>query len=174
MPPSDHHHGDEHAGHDHDHIHGDTGSTQTAQRVTALVDRLERAGVTSDAEIAGVLERFLAAAGPGNGARLVARAWTDAGFKTRLLNDANAAIAELGLDMTHWAPVRLVVVENHVAIGGLATLVIDALQEAGLARKLLKIAIPDQFIECGSLPYLQDRYGLTTPRIVERVAHWIA
>ena len=68
---------------------------------------------------------------------------------------------------------RLVVVENHVAIGGLATLVIDALQEASLARKLLKIAIPDQFIECGSLPYLQDRYGLTTPRIIERVAQWI-
>ena len=68
---------------------------------------------------------------------------------------------------------RLVVVENHVAIGGLATLVIDALQEAGLARKLLKIAIPDQFIECGSLPYLQDRYGLTTPRICERVSAWL-
>lgn len=68
---------------------------------------------------------------------------------------------------------RIVVVENHVAIGGLATLVIDALYEAGLARKLLKIAIPDQFIECGSLPYLQDRYGLTTPRICERVAAWI-
>ena len=68
---------------------------------------------------------------------------------------------------------RLVVVENHVAIGGLATLVIEALQEAGLARKLLKIAIPDQFIECGSIPYLQDRYGLTTPRICERVSTWI-
>ena len=68
---------------------------------------------------------------------------------------------------------RVVVVENHVAIGGLATLVIDALYEAGLARKLLKIAIPDQFIECGSLPYLQDRYGLTTPRICERVEAWL-
>ncbi|MFZ4285786.1 transketolase family protein [Variovorax sp. HJSM1_2] len=68
---------------------------------------------------------------------------------------------------------RIVVVENHVAIGGLATLVIDALFEAGLSRKLLKIAIPDQFIECGSLPYLQDRYGLTTPRICERVAAWL-
>jgi nitrile hydratase subunit alpha len=114
LPPSDH----DRAGHDHDHgdhhghDHGDIGSAQTTQRVTALVDRLERAGVTSDAEITGVLERFLAAAGPGNGARLVARAWTDPEFKARLLSDANAAIAELGLDMTHWAPVRLVVVEN--------------------------------------------------------------
>ncbi len=115
MPPSDH---DPEHGHDHDHgdhhghDHGDVGAAQTTRRVTALVDRLERAGVTSDAEITGVLERFLAAAGPGNGARLVARAWTDPEFKTRLLSDANAAIGELGLDMTHWAPVRLVVVEN--------------------------------------------------------------
>jgi nitrile hydratase subunit alpha len=113
LPPSDHDHGDhDHSHGEHGHSHGDAGSTQTTQRVTALVDRLERAGVTSDAEITGVLERFLAAAGPGNGARLVARAWTDAEFKARLLSDANAAIAELGLDMTHWAPVRLVVVEN--------------------------------------------------------------
>jgi nitrile hydratase len=121
LPPSDHDHGHDDHGHahgDHGHAHGDGHShgdavaTQTTHRVTALVDRLERAGVTSDAEITGVLERFLAAAGPGNGARLVARAWTDPQFKARLLSDANAAIAELGLDMTHWAPVRLVVVEN--------------------------------------------------------------
>src|SRR6218665_2932369 len=68
---------------------------------------------------------------------------------------------------------RLVVLENHVASGGLATLVIEALQEAGLARRLLKIALPDQFIECGSLAYLQERYGLTTERICARVGAWL-
>ena len=112
MPPSDHDRAPGEGEHGHDHDHGAGGSTQTAHRVAALVDRLEHAGVTSDGELTALIERFLAAAGPGNGARLVARAWTDAGFKARLLADANAAIAELGLDMTHWAPVRLVVVEN--------------------------------------------------------------
>lgn len=68
---------------------------------------------------------------------------------------------------------RLVVCENHVASGGLSTLVIEALQDAGLQRKVLKIAIPDKFTECGSLPYLQDRYGLTTSRIIERVDSWL-
>jgi transketolase len=68
---------------------------------------------------------------------------------------------------------RLVICENHVAIGGLATMAIDALQEAGLQRKVLKIAIPDQFTECGSHAYLLDRYGLSTGRIVERVAAWL-
>jgi len=67
----------------------------------------------------------------------------------------------------------LVTCENHVTSGGLATLVIEALQEAGLSKKILKIGIPDKFIECGSLNYLQDTYGLTTERIVERVQAWI-
>ncbi len=69
---------------------------------------------------------------------------------------------------------RLVVCENHVASGGLASLVIDALYEAGQHRPLLKIAIPDQFTECGSHAYLLDKYGLSKARIVERVAAWLA
>ena len=34
--------------------------------------------------------------GPRNGARVVARAWADPGYKHRLLTDANAAMAEMG------------------------------------------------------------------------------
>lgn len=37
---------------------------------------------------------------------------------------------------------------------------------------LIKIGIPDQFIECGSVPFLQDRLGLTADRVFERVARW--
>lgn len=47
---------------------------------------------------------------PADGARLVARAWVDPGFRARLLADPKAAAAELGLDATSSA--RLVVVEN--------------------------------------------------------------
>ena len=68
---------------------------------------------------------------------------------------------------------RLVVIENHVTIGALASLVLDALQEAGVHKPLLKIGIPDRFIECGSVPYLQNKYGLTTPRLVERIGSWL-
>lgn len=68
---------------------------------------------------------------------------------------------------------RLVVCENHVTTGGLATLVVETLYEAGLNRKLLKIGIPDRFTECGSLPYLQNRYGLTTERIIEQADAWM-
>jgi len=68
---------------------------------------------------------------------------------------------------------RLVVIENHVSVGALTSLVLDALQEGGILKPMLKIGIPDRFIECGSVPYLQDKYGLTTPRLVERIGAWI-
>lgn len=69
---------------------------------------------------------------------------------------------------------RLVVAENHITIGGLASLVLDAMQEAMVLRPLLKIGVPDRFIECGSVPFLQDQVGLTTPRVKARVQAWLA
>lgn len=94
----------------HDHDHGDAAAL--TRRVNALVATLELAGLTSEAELGATLERFLAGAGLNNGARLVARAWTDPAFKGRLIADAGAAIAEIELDLSHWAPVTLRAVEN--------------------------------------------------------------
>jgi nitrile hydratase len=85
-------------------------------RVNALVTALEKRGVTTDAQITAVIERFLAGAGPNNGARLVARAWVDPAFRAALLDDANAAIGQFGLDMSHWAPVELRAVENTATV----------------------------------------------------------
>jgi nitrile hydratase len=67
-----------------------------AARVRRLEERLIAAGLTSDEEIDELLTRFYADASPVNGARLVARAWTDAGFRDRLLADGPAAAAEAG------------------------------------------------------------------------------
>jgi nitrile hydratase len=68
--------------------------------------------VTSEQQLDALVESFLAKARPENGYRIVARAWLDAAFKRRLLEDANKAVAELGVDLSHWAPVKLRVVEN--------------------------------------------------------------
>ena len=57
---------------------------------------VENGVVTTDAidAFVDVMEhRF----GPHHGARVVARAWSDPAFKARLLDDANAALAELGI-----------------------------------------------------------------------------
>jgi transketolase len=65
---------------------------------------------------------------------------------------------------------RLVAAENHVKVGGLASLVAEALFERGIAKPLTRIGLPDQYIECGSVPHLQSLYGLSTDRVVETVA----
>ena len=70
-----------------------------AARVRHVEALLERRGVIADGEIDRRVDENARTATPANGARIVARAWLDAGFRTRLLTDANAAVRELGLSM---------------------------------------------------------------------------
>jgi transketolase len=65
---------------------------------------------------------------------------------------------------------RIVTAENHVTSGGLATLVAEALYERGVVRPLTRVGIPDRYIECGTVPHLQAKYGLSTERVVEAIA----
>ncbi len=61
---------------------------------------------------------------------------------------------------------RVVTAENHVTTGGLASAVADAAIDAGLRLRLRRVGIPDSFCECGSLPYLAERYRMNTASIV--------
>ncbi|MGH9064970.1 MAG: nitrile hydratase subunit alpha [Acidimicrobiales bacterium] len=84
-----------------------------AERVRRLEALLEAEGVVTGAELDDILDRYLASARPANGARIVARAWVDAGFRARLLSDAGPAIGEIGLSMRGGIqPQLLRVVEN--------------------------------------------------------------
>jgi len=65
---------------------------------------------------------------------------------------------------------RLVVtLENHTVVGGLAESVASTLAYAGQARRIVPIALPDEFLAAGALPTLHDRYGLSTDAIVTTV-----
>ena len=55
----------------------------------------------------------------------------------------------------------------HVSSGGLASSVAEALFDSGTRTRLTRIGLPDRFIECGSVPVLQQRYGLTVDRIID-------
>jgi nitrile hydratase subunit alpha len=94
------------------HVHDHERSAAVSNRVKRLVAELERRNLLQESELDGIVENFLLHATPGNGKRAVARAWSDPAFKARLLEDASAAVAELGIDMSHWAPVQLRAVEN--------------------------------------------------------------
>lgn len=65
---------------------------------------------------------------------------------------------------------RIVTAENHVVVGGLASLVVETLFDAGIAKKVTRIGLPDRYIECGSVPTLQARYGLTTEAMIASIA----
>jgi len=77
-------------------VSGAHGELPVAARVRRLEERLIAAGLATDAELDEILERVFASASPVNGARMVARAWRDPGYRDRLLADGNAAAAELG------------------------------------------------------------------------------
>ena len=78
--------------------HGGSGAAVAAQvrHVEAL---LEQRGLIDAQELDRALEAFLRGGSPAVGARVVARAWVDDGFRSRLLADANAALPEVGASM---------------------------------------------------------------------------
>jgi transketolase len=65
---------------------------------------------------------------------------------------------------------QVVSMENHVVVGGLGSLVAETLFDAGMLKTLTRIGLPDRYIECGSVPVLQQTYGLTTERVTRTVA----
>ena len=65
---------------------------------------------------------------------------------------------------------RLVItLENHTIRGGLAESVAATLAFAGKGRRIVPIALPDEFLAAGALPTLHDRYGLSTDAVVTKV-----
>lgn len=101
------------------HTHAHETSAGASNRVKALIAKLEADGVLTEAVLDWTVESFLTHAQPANGARVIARAWVDPAFRERLLADGNAALAELGIDLTHWAPVKLRVVANGPGVHNL-------------------------------------------------------
>ncbi|WP_409057945.1 nitrile hydratase subunit alpha [Streptomyces sp. SYP-A7185] len=85
-----------------------------SRRVRGLETLLEERGIVAGAVLDEALDAFLAGSSPLNGARVVARAWTDPAFKERLLADGTSAVAELGFAAGGVQPQRLRVVENTV------------------------------------------------------------
>jgi nitrile hydratase len=83
-------------------------------RVRALESLLLERGVLPPDAVDGIVRRYAEATGPLIGAKAVARAWVDAGYKRLLLDDPRAALQALGLEFD-----RLVVVENTPAVHNL-------------------------------------------------------
>lgn len=84
-----------HDAHDHDHPHALLPS-DPALRVKALETILTRKGLVDPAALDEIIDTYENRIGPKNGADVVARAWTDTGFRAALMKDATALMRELG------------------------------------------------------------------------------
>src|SRR5437016_8703852 len=80
---------------DHPHDHQAVPS-DPALRVKALESLLVEKGLVDRAALDALIDTYEHKVGPRNGARVVARAWSDSAYKQRLLSSPDAAIAELG------------------------------------------------------------------------------
>lgn len=67
-----------------------------ALRVKAMESLLLEKGLVKSETVDAYIEKFEKEVGPHNGARVVARAWVDADFKARLLQNATEAVREMG------------------------------------------------------------------------------
>jgi nitrile hydratase subunit alpha len=79
-------------------------------RVNALESLMVEKGLAEHEAVDAVVASFENDMGPMNGAKVVARAWTDPEYKQWLLTDATAAIADMGF--TGLQTEHLVAVEN--------------------------------------------------------------
>jgi nitrile hydratase len=111
----DHGHGhgpDHHHGHDHQDVPSDL-----TLRTKALESLLVEKGLVDPAALDELVDMMETKVGPRNGARVVARAWADPAYKKRLLENAPAAIAELGYSSGQGD--HMVVVENGPTVHNL-------------------------------------------------------
>jgi nitrile hydratase len=88
MSGHDHHHH-----HDHDH---DNHFTPIEARVKALESLMVEKGYVDPAALDAIIDTYETRIGPRNGARVVAKAWSDPAYAARLKADGTAAVAELG------------------------------------------------------------------------------
>ncbi len=102
--------------HDHDHDHDrtfqpdieDLEPSRHELMTYAMKELLIEKGHVTDEEIRKCQDK-LESIEPAQGSRVIAKAWTDEAFKQRLLDDGNAALAELGVES---GGAKMTVVEN--------------------------------------------------------------
>ncbi len=97
--------------HAHEHHRHDEPESDITLRVKALESLLVAKGLVDPQALDMLVDTYEHRVGPHIGAKVVARAWTDPGFKRRLLEDGTAAVNELGFPPGPEG-INLIVLEN--------------------------------------------------------------
>ena len=99
---------------DHDGDHHPDPEPYAAVRARALESLLVEKGLVTTDAIDEIVRTYEQDIGPLNGAKVVARAWVDPGYKRRLLENGTDAIAELGIGGAEGA--EIVVLESTAEV----------------------------------------------------------
>ena len=94
----------------HEPVHHPEPESYAALRTKALESLLIEKGVISTDAVDEIVRTYEQDIGPLNGARVVARAWTDPDYRRWLLADGTAAIADMGFKGSEGA--QIIVLEN--------------------------------------------------------------
>jgi transketolase len=73
------------------------------------------------------------------------------------------------LEAVEAARMGVVTLENHSVLGGLGTAVAERMAESGMARRLIRLGLQDEYAHGASLPYLMKEYGLDAMALVRAV-----
>jgi len=166
--------------HDHDHSrhnappdprlekHHTPEQTQTLEeRVKKLEALLVAKGLVNPATLEKLASTYENDIGPMNGARVVAKAWTDPAYKQRLLTNATAAIGELGIGGLQGE--HMVVVENTPQVHNVVVCTLCSCYPwpvLGLPPTWFKMAPYRSRAAIDPRGVLQD-FGLTIPESTE-------
>lgn len=98
-------------GYEHPHARPEAGAEggYYAHRIRAMEALLVDKGILTKDEVRKQIS-YMESRTPANGARIVARAWTDSEYQALLLSDTKAAALEMGIDAS--GPVEFITVEN--------------------------------------------------------------
>jgi hypothetical protein len=113
--PHDHPHDHAHEPHESLVVEDEAGNIEGQIIIDALQNLLVEKNLLAPAEVTREIQQ-IESPGVHLGAKIVARAWTDAAFKARLLANGKSAAAELGIKV---GEAQLIVVENTPALHNL-------------------------------------------------------
>jgi nitrile hydratase len=89
-----------------------------AIRTEAVESLLHEIGVIDSSDVDEIVHHYEEKVGPKTGARIILKAWTDPGYKARLLSNGKSAIQEIGISV---GEAQIVVVENTPTVHNLIT-----------------------------------------------------
>ena len=149
--------------HDHEHAH-DNAFSDTVLRVKALESLLVEKGLVDPTALDAMVDAYETKIGPRNGAKVVARAWTDPAYRQRLLTDATTAIAEFGYSGAQGE--HMVVVENTPTVHNLVVCTLCSCYPwpvLGLPPVWYKSSAYRSRAVIDPRAVLRDDFGLTVP-----------